>query len=617
MKTDIETLRNSFKVGYDAYEGSRKEANEVWDLYHNRQYTTDQLSVLANRGQPAETYNVIKMFTRMLVGYYSTVVNTVTVGPRNPRDLINATVLNDAINFVFEDNRFDIEGDEIKLGGLISGLMCAYVNVEATGATDEFGRSINRVSTHAVPDYELVLDSASTKDDYSDARFLHRFRWMTSETVAKTFGKDKIAKMDAYNNFLDVDEADFDFRLDYSYNNGTFRVFDNYLVVHTVIEDDNDKRWSIFWSGDVELLREEITYKEARWPYRVQRLHSSNKTEYYGIFREAIEGQRALNQAVIKIQLMLNSEKAFVQEGAVENIENFTNAFNRVNAVVQVKDIGGIKIEKLSRDILDQYTIIDNALNRIQRVLGINDSFLGMAFASDSGRKVKLQQNQTVMSLRYITARIETFYKSLGYDIAYLIKQYYYANQILAITDELTGTRWVELNAPMMQPVIGPGGQPVINEETGEPQMEPILMPVTDPANGKVMEDAEGNIILAPIPTEETDVQFTEFTIKMESNSYNDEDEKAQMLLETVMSGNIGSMLTKVNPAGFFTLGSLTMRSMKTKYSPDIVAVLDQTAQMLSQAPDVAADVAISQRGNAAAGAMSRDAKLPTNTNEA
>jgi len=53
------------------------------------------------------------------------------------------------------------------------------------------------------------------------------------------------------------------------------------------------------------------------------------------------------------------------------------------------------------------------------------------------------------MSLRYFTARIESFYQSLAADIANLAKQYYRASQFLRITDEMTGIRWVEINKPM------------------------------------------------------------------------------------------------------------------------------------------------------------------------
>lgn len=609
MKATIKDLKDSFKIGYEAYERSRKEANEAWDLYHNRHYTDEQLAILANRGQPAETFNVIKLFARMLVGYYSTIVNTVVISPTNPRDIDTASILNDTVNNVFVENRFDIEGDTIKLGGMISGLLCSYTNVRDTGRKDTFGRPINQIDTHHVPDSELVLDPMSLMDDYSDARFLHRFKWITEDEVRRTFGKKAADELVAYYNHLNIDEADFEFNYGDSYT-GYYRVFNNYLIVHSVVEDENGKSYSCFWCGDKMLKKEEITFKKTRWPYRVQRIHSSDRTEYYGIFREVLESQRALNQAVLSIQLMVNSDKAFVETNAVDNIDEFTSAFNRVNAVIPVKKLAGIKIEKLSGEIQNQYLIVDRSLDRIQRVLGINDSFLGMAFASDSGRKVKLQQNATIMSLRYVTSRIESFYTSLGYDIANLASQYYHANQMIMIADEVVGQRWIEINQPMMEfsGQMGTDGQPI---------MQPILLPLTDPANGEIMTDEEGNIILAPVSEEGTDFSFLDFQIRVESNSYNDEDEKAQLLLETVMSGQVGQMVSQVNPAGFFQMAALSIKSTKTKYSPNMATILEQTAQMLSGDPAATDEAKQGAGGGQQQGSpKSKALKLPQNTNE-
>jgi ACT domain-containing protein len=609
MKATIEDLQDSFKIGYEVFEDSRKEANEVWDLYHNRHYTEEQLNILRTRGQPAETFNVIKAFSRMLVGYYSTIVNTITVQPRNPRDIDTCTLLNDTINYVFEDNRFDIEGDQIKLGGLVSGLLCSFCNVTDTGMKDPFGRPIYSVVTHHVADNELILDPNSVLDNYSDATFLHRFRWFSEDKVVKLFGKAAKDKLEAYYNHLNIDEAEFT----HTYNTeftGRYKVFNNYLVVHTVLEDENNKRWSIFWSGETILRKDEITYKKTKWPYRVQKLHSSNKAEYYGIFRDVIESQKAIDQAILKIQLMLNSEKAYVEENAVESVDAFRIAFNRVNSVIPVKNISGIRVENMSAEVQDQYIIVDRALDRIQRVLGINDSFLGMAFASDSGRKVKLQQNQTVMSLRYLSARINSFYRSLGEDIAYLVQQYYKAYQILAVSDEIVGQRWIELNRPMTKPTGALGAN-------GEPEQEPIMLPEYDPASGDMLEDEEGNIILAPVSEPGSDFSFTEFQIRIEATAYNDEDEKAQLMLESVMSGQIGQLLASVNPAGFFQVAALAMKSMKTKYTPNIVQILEQTAAGLGQNPQATQEASAMAQGQTPTQApMSRQLKLPTNTNE-
>jgi len=621
MKATIKDCRDTFKIGYESYEASRDEASLAWDMYHNRHYTQEQLDVLLQRGQPAETFNVIKMFARMLVGYYGTVVNTVVVRPRNPRDITTTTVLNDTVNYILEQNRFDIEGDQIKLGGMISGILCAYTEVRDTGERDQFGRAVNEVTTHHVPDYEIVLDPMSELDDYSDASYLHRFKWMTENDVKKTFGADAVKKMAPYQNFVNAKEADFEFKSqtnassnNYSSNygfSGYYRVHDNYLIVHTVIEDDEGKRWSIYWHDNTILQQDEITYKKTKWPYRVQKLHSSNKTEYYGIFREILESQKAINQALLQIQLMANTTKVFVEEGAVDNIENFKVLVNRVNSVIPVNSLAGVRIDQMSKEVLDQYTLIDKALDRIQRVLGINDSFLGMAYASDSGRKVKLQQSATIMSLRYFTARIESFYQSLAADIANLAKQYYRASQFLRITDEMTGIRWVEINKPMEMFTGKMDAQ-------GQPVFKPILMEVIDPANGEIMEDNEGNILLAPIAEDGTDFEFSNFDIKIESSSYNDEDEKGQLMLESVMSGQIGQMLANVNPAGFFKVSSLAMKTMGTKYSPQISAILEQTAQQLGGDPQAEQEAsAMAQGQQPSQQPQSRALKLPQNTNEA
>lgn len=624
MKATVEECRDTFKIGYETFDASRKEANEVWNLYHNRHYTYDQLAVLENRGQPKETFNVIKMFARMLVGYYSTVVNTVVVRPRHPRDITTSTVLNDTINFILEQNRFDIEGDQIKLGGLVSGVLCAYTEVRDTGANDQFGRPVNECTVNHVPDYELVLDPMSVLDDYSDAKYLHRFKWMAEDDVRNTFGADALKKISPYQNYLNATEADFEYKFssssDYgSYNygysgygfSGYYRVHDNYLVVHTVLEDEDGKRWSIYWHDTYILSKTEITYKETRWPYRVQKLHSSNKVEYYGIFREVIESQKSINQALIQIQLMANTTKVFVQEGAVDNIEEFKTLINRVNGVIPVNDLSGIKVEQMTRELLDQYVLIDKALDRIQRVLGINDSFLGMAFASDSGRKVKLQQNATIMSLRYITARIESFYQSLAMDIGNLAKQYYRATQFLRITDAMTGQRWVEINKPMEMF----SGE---YDQQGQPIYKPILMEVIDPGSNEMMEDDDGNILLAPVSEEGTDFEFSEYDIKIESSSFNDEDEKGQLMLESVMSGQIGSMLSQVNPSGFFKVSALAMKTMGTKYSPQISTILEETAAQLSGNPEAQQEASNMAQGNGGGGQqpMSSALKLPQNTNE-
>lgn len=632
----IPYLKDTFKIGYDAFALSRQEAKHTWDLYHNRHYTSQQLLTLANRGQPSETFNVVKLFTRMLLGYYSTVINTIQANPVSPEDAITSSVLNDAIAYVLRDNNFVTEGEKVKLSAIIAGLSCVYVDVQPTGEEDEYGRPINKVVLEHVPEAEIVLDPMSRRDDYSDARYIHRFKWVNEEHLTQLFGEEAVDKLTQYYNFTNQPDADFTGQGQqlglFSTQGGVFpqtgrnqevgqyKVHNNYLIIHSVVKDSNGKVWSIYWNDDVILKTTELTHKEVQFPYRVVKTHTSTENEYYGIFREVTETQKAINQALIKLQLLVNTQKAFVEDGAVKNLADFTTAFNRVSGVISVQDLKGLRIENLARDALDQYTIIDKALDRVQRILSINDSFLGMAYASDSGRKVKLQQNASAIGLRYLTGRIEALYRFLGWDIANLIKQYYVAHQLMRITDDASGERWIELNKPL-QTWTGN-----MDAQTNMPIMQTQYEEQLDPASGKPMVNERGNYVVAPITTEDTDISYTKVDIEIHSNNYNDEDEKNQLMLEQVLTGSVGQLLSQVNPSGFFKAASLSMKSMQTKNSPEIAKIFEQTAVQLQQNPaahQAASAMAQGLPGQQAqqaqgpeSGASSRTLNLPQNTNE-
>jgi hypothetical protein len=314
---------------------------------------------------------------------------------------------------------------------------------------------------------------------------------------------------------------------------------------------------------------------------------------------------------------MANAQKVFVEKTSVPDMARFADAVNRVNGVIPVKSLKGIKVENLAADAIEQYQIIDRAFDRIQRVLNINDSFLGMAFASDSGRKVKLQQNATIMALRYLTVRIEAFYKFLGQDLAELIKQYFTADQVLRVADDVVGQRFIRLNKPIERW----SGQ--IDPYTGQAIMEPVFEQVYDPENDKPVVDDEGRLVMAPIPDPSTELQFSKHDIRIEAVNYNDEDERTQLMLETVMSGQMGQMMAQVNPAGFFQISALSLKTMKTKYSPEISRIFEETAQMLQQSPEdeegaavLAGQIAQPSGGDSRKN-IAKDTKLPTNTNEA
>ena len=582
MKVNIETLKDTFKFSYEAFESSRQEANMLLDLYHNRHYTNYQLAVLEKRGAPKETFNIIKTFGRLLLGYYSTIVNAVKVTPAQQKDIGTAGILNDIIDYIFRTNSFISEAERIKLDLILNGLMCSFVDVEELNETDEFKRPKFRIKVHHVPVREIVLDPMSTLDDYSDARFIHRFKWVTRENLVKSFGKEAIHGLEPYYNFVNQDDTEFTKYFEQRFQ-GYEKQYDCYLLIHSIMVDDDGDSWEVYWSCDKIIEKKKITYKEVKNPYRVHKLNSNNNVnEYYGIFRDVAESQLAINQALIKIQTLVNTNQIYVEKNAVDDIEALTDAVNRVNSVIVVNSLESVRVEKLSKDVADQYVIIDKALERIQRTLSINDSFLGMAYASDSGAKVKIQQNASSVALRYLTLPIEQFYRLLGTDILNLVKQYYTATDVMQIADETNSNNWIKINQPLQ---VHTGGY----DENGQPIMDYVYEPYRDPATGECMADEQGRIMMVPMPTSETDIQFTKADIRVDSVAYNDEEERIRMLMEQFLSGPLGQMLSATNPAGYFKVGAMAIRETKTKFSPEIANVLDETAMMLGGNPQLAA----------------------------
>lgn len=587
MKVDLKTIRDTVEFSYEAFRDARVEEKEIRDFYHNRQYNDDQLETLTRRQQPAETFNIIKIFARLLVGYYSTIVNTVQVLPRQVNDIGTAAILNDIIQYTFEQNQFETEGDKVKLEGILSGLMCVYIDVINTGQTDQFGRPIRRIELMNVPSREIILDPLSRAEDYSDARFIHRFRWISEDELKKFLRATKKSKkeierimneLEEYDNHLEKDDSEFTHYFPQQFSGYYNNEYDNYLLVHTVIEDDNGQVWSVFWIDEIELVRKKITYREVKFPYRIQRTHSSDKSEYYGFFREIVESQKTINQAILKIQLMANSQKILIEKGAVADLDKFTDSYNRVNAICEVTSLAKIRVENLTPKVGEQYVLIDKAYDRIQKTLGINDSFLGRAFASDSGRKVKIQQDATLLALRYLSTKIEQLYRSIGLDIANLIKQYYTANEVLSLTDEITGQRWFEINKPL---TTFQGNY----DEQGQILLEPVLSIVLDPENREPLLTENGAVILAPIARQETEIAFTNFDIKIDSKAYNDEAEKNQLLLETFLQGPVGQTIAALSPGDYLKIASLIMKNNKTRYSGEITEILNRLSAQILQSP--------------------------------
>lgn len=575
MKPTIENLQDSFGISRDVYKSSEIEGQEILDAYHNRQYTQDEIDILQERGQPVETFNIIKMFSNALEGYMESTIHDIQIKPRYMSNPTASLLLNDVVSYIIDENDFDSEGAKSVLDGIILGKMCVFYDIKDTGAIDPFGRKIKHLQIKHIPAQNCRIDPMSKEDDGSDSRFWITWKWVDEEEFKNRWGKQKLDKAESYST-KGTEDSMTEFERKYKMRfRGKFKEWNNYLVVHTVMRD-GDTTWSVLWCNDQILEKKKIPFKKVQSPIRFVSMSRSDQAEHYGIFREVIESQRAINQAIIQIQLLVNTSKVFAEENAVEDVDDFKEQVNRVNEVVIIKDLMGIKVEDMSRDVLQQYTIIDRGLQRIKDVLGVNDSFLGQAFASDSGRKVNLQQNSSKSQMTPIVKRIKLFYKLVGKDIVNFVQQYYVSSQILRMSDKVNGDRYIALNQPLMMPT----GEV---DMYGQPIEQPVYYEDIDPDTGEVMEDEDGNIIMVPYNDPDTDIRFMDVDIKVEAVPYNNAAEQNQLLFETFLNGPVGQSVLQVNPAGYYKIAGMHISEFGTKSAPEIAKVLFETGQLVGE----------------------------------
>lgn len=574
-QTLVELCKDTYEISQNEFESSISEGNRMLDLYHNRQWTDAQVNVLTSRGQPVETYNVVKMLAHAIVGYFDTVANQIVIEPRHMNSSVSALVVNDAVQYIQDSNDYETVRRQLQLDAILTGLAVTYETVVATGEEDAYGRPLYDINLERVPSWQVRIDPMASKEDMTDARFTHRFKWIPEEEIEDKWGKDKLAGLTEYYNELNGDQnAEWSREYD-AQAVGRYKQWNNYQVIHSVVKHKG-KTYECVWSNYTMLERKLVTFKKVASPYRVTKLFTSDRADYYGAFREVEETQKAINQALVQIQQLINTSKAFVETNAVDDIDEFKKSFNMVNAVVQVTDLQGIKIEDMSKDIQAQYSIIEQALTRIKAVLGINDSFLGQAFASDSGRKVQMQANSSASQLSILTDKIKYMNKIIGWDLVNLVQQYWTAEQIISVSDPVNGNRYVAINQPIMMPT----GQA---DENGRPISQAHFEPEEDPETGDYMKDSNGAIIMTPLNDPDTDVKFSEVKLKVVSSQTNNAEERNQLLLETFINGPIGQSMLQMNPAGYMQVAAMMVQESGTKHSPAIAKMLQDTAAMINE----------------------------------
>ena len=617
-RLSITNLRAMAQHSVECYRESYQEAFNIHEYYHGRQLSARRIENMNKANIPHMSDNLIKKYASLVGGHFTTVVNTIKINAQQENDVELASILHDLVNFDFRRNAFDTDqGQEVVLQGILTGLFSITRMPVDTGDKDEFGRPIYANQIEHVPVYDLILDPNSSKFDYSDAEWVTRVQWLSENKLRKAFPElteEDILNLPRGGNSIGGDTADRLDRYGNDYNSISCGNSDKFHLVHTVIvdgetEDGRDKVWSIYWCGDMELERKEVSYRNVKFPYQIFKLYNEDtEHEFYGLFRDCLSHQDAVNNAMLALHRLIGTGKIAVKIGATGATEDM-NKLNRDwidpnVGIIQLKDLNSIKNLVNQEDVNNQLSIIEFHRRSIESQLGINPAFLGVSAASDSGRKVQIQRQSTVTALNKTERRVQQFYRQLARDLCHFISQYYTFHQVYNVADTSIADKFVEINRPVEILVDTRTGQTVDIQQTAQGivfngqlideaalqeiiphiQKQMVFEKVLDPASGKEIVNEKGENVYAPIPTRGSEIRYFRHDIIVDTSIYDNEREVAMNFARDFYAGSGGQLVAQMNPAAYILGMAKLARGLKTKATNEVADIFEATAAQ-SQAP--------------------------------
>jgi len=434
--------RHSMLLSYYRMELDRQGENRYQqaideDYYDNDQWTPEEAQALKDRGQQPTVYNVIATSVDWIIGSEKRGRTDFRILPRGKEDAKAAESKTKFLKYLSDANRTHFHRsrafeDAVKVG---IGWIEAGVQEEDDGEPiyDRYECWRN-----------MLFDSASTELDGSDMRYMFRSKWVDEDIAKALFPKRKdvieLSVIDAtlYGSF---DMVDGDIAMDYGEfereHNGVYgtivthkrrrvRLIEaSYKVPEKVdrirggqyngeIFDKNDPRHAQAIQQGAALVNKTMMRTriaifttqgllfDGPSPYRHNRhkfipiwgFRRGKDGLPYGVIRRMRDIQDGVNKRASKALHILSSNKVIMDEGAVEDMDEFAKEISRPDAII-VKKPGKEMVINADRELASAHLeMMSRDINMIQQAGGVTDELLGRQTNATSGIAVQRRQEQ-------------------------------------------------------------------------------------------------------------------------------------------------------------------------------------------------------------------------------
>ncbi len=473
------------------------------DFYDNLQWSQEDAEELMARGQAPLVYNEVAPMTDWMIGTERRTRVDWNILPRTEDDVEGADVKKNVMKYLADVNQAQF----VRSRAFEDTVKAGIGWVEDGVSTDPTAEII--YSRYESWRYMLWDSAGSTEMDFSDGRYMFRWRWVDLDIAEAMFpdrkGHLRRAAVAAQSHSEDED--------DFWYLGQHFQARDETGAVvgrRTFISDSfvvGNQRERVkmieAWyrmpescdvcSGDVfdekaydpsnPLMKQAVEsgavnlYKQVRMRMRVamfteDALLHLGPTPYrhdkypftpivcymrgrdkmpYGPIRRVRDIQEDLNKRASKALFHMSTNQIFGSQGDVDDWDALREEVDRPDGNIVTNPGRKIEVRRDMEMAKGHLEIMTMDAAKIQRGVGINDENLGNQTNATSGKAIEARQLQGSVATTQPFDNLRFAVHAQGRKRLSLAEQYLTAPKVLRIVGSMGAVQWVKINQPEMQ----------------------------------------------------------------------------------------------------------------------------------------------------------------------
>lgn len=453
----LDEFKRKATVAMDRLDDARRRAETFQDYYDGIQWTDIERKTLEARGQPALVFNHVKPAVNAIIGIVERGKTDPKAWGRGPKDQESAEVATDGLRYVADVSRFNATRRDVLWDFLVWGYAAGIQEID--GDTQEIG--LKRIKPE-----EFFYDPYSRNKDFADARYDGVAKWMDEADLSALYPEQTKEIQLTFDTALGSDTYKDRPRNGWSWVDTKSR---RLMVFEMYHRRGADWHKCVFVSGGI-LEQGPSPFIDGktgrpRNPIIAESAYVDRDNCRYGVVRDMIGPQDAINKARSKAVHILNVSKLRVDPGLMD-VDVMRWEWAKPDGIIearegQIEELGDRQLApahlELLRDAKDE-------MRRQSPTPGI----VGRSGSSQSGRAILAEQQAGMTEQAPLLAQFDDWTLRVYRGFWDCIKQFWTQPKWVRVTDDEQAPRFVGLNVP--QPVVDPmTGQPQIDPTTGQP----------------------------------------------------------------------------------------------------------------------------------------------------